>query len=305
MKDEGSRSWDFTREDSDFTSRGTRCSGWLYRPARVETPPVVLMAHGFAAERTFRLPAYAERFIERGMAAFLFDYRNFGDSDGEPRNLVSNSRHLQDWEAALAHVRGLTGIDTERIGLWGSSFSGGHVIVTASRDPGVAAIVSQVPFVDGVTTAYWLGLRHVLRATSAGIRDLSRMITAREPFYVPVVCEPDEFGLMNTPECLPGYMAIVPEDSEWRNECPARAALELLFYRPVAHARRVECPALVIMGERDSLIYPRSVEKAASRMREVTLVHLDAGHFDVYVGELFEEVVKREADFLERHLLGG
>ena len=292
----------YTREDHEFSSLGTRCAAWLYRPEGAEMPPVVVMAHGFGAQRDFGLPAYAERFADRGMAVFLFDYRNFGASDGEPRNLVSNSRHLRDWEAALAYVRGLPGIDTERIGLWGSSFSGGHVIVTASRDAGVSAIVSQVPFVDGITTAYQTGIKHAAQATVAGIRDVVRMITASEPHCVPIVSDPDVFGLMNSPECKPGYMAIVPEETDWINACPARAVLELLLYRPMAHARGVKCPALVMMGEKDSLIYPKAVEKTASRMREVTLIHLPVGHFDVYVGELFEKVVEIQADFLARHL---
>jgi len=292
----------YTREDHDFTSLGTRCAAWLYRPDGVAEPPVVVMAHGFGAQRDFGLPAYAERFAQRGMAVFLFDYRNFGASDGEPRNLVSNSRHLRDWEAALAFVRGLPGIDAERIGLWGSSFSGGHVIVTASRDAGVSAIVSQVPFVDGITTAFRTGMKHAAQATVAGVRDVVRMITTSDPYYVPIVSDPDVFGLMNSPESKPGYMAIVPEDAEWTNECPARAVLELLFYRPIAHARGVRCPALVMMGEKDSLIHPKAVEKTASRMREVTLIHLPVGHFDVYVGDLFEKVVEIQADFLWRHL---
>ena len=292
----------FTREDHYFESRGTRCAAWLYRPDGIARPPVVVMAHGFGAQRDFGLPAYAERFAARGMAVFLFDYRNFGASEGEPRNLVSNSRHLQDWEAALAYVRSLPDIDADRIGLWGSSFSGGHVIVTASRDHRVAAVVSQVPFVDGITTAYWTGIKHAAQATLAGLKDVLRMITAREPYCVPVVSDPATFGLMNSPESKPGYLAIVPEGSDWKNECPARAVLELLIYRPVSHARGVRCPALVMMGEKDSLIYPKSVEKTASRMREVTLVHLPTGHFDLYVGDWFEEVVEAQADFLARHL---
>ena len=303
MQSERESAGDFTREDSDFTSRGTRCAGWLYRPEGVSRPPIVIMAHGFGAERTFGLPAYAERFLERGMAAFLFDYRNFGDSDGEPRNLVSNHRHIKDWEAAVAHVRGLPDIDKDKIALWGSSYSGGHVIVTAANDPDIAVIVSQVPFVDGLTTAYQTGLKHAMQASVASLKDVVRMITGKDPYYVPVVSDPSVFGLMNTPESKPGYLAIVPEDSEWRNECPARAVLELLFYRPLSYAGKVKCPALVIMGEKDSLIYPRSVEKTASRMREVTLIHLDVGHFDVYVGDVFEKVVGIEADFFSRHLL--
>lgn len=291
------------REDSDFISQGTRCAGWLYRPEGVSNPPIVVMAHGFGAERTFGLPAYAERFVGRGIAVFLFDYRNFGDSDGEPRNLVSNHRHLKDWEAAVSHVRGLTEIDTEKIALWGSSYSGGHVIVTAANDPGIAAIVSQIPFVDGLTTALQVSPVHVMKAVVAGLRDVVRMITGGEPYYVPVVGEPETFAIMNTPESLPGFTAILPEDSDWENKCPARISLELTLYRPVSYARNVRCPALVILAERDSLIYPKSVEKAASRMREVTLIHLDVGHFEVYVGEVFEKVVKTEADFLARHLL--
>jgi len=78
--------------------------------------------------------------------------------------------------------------------------------------------------------------------------------------------------------------------------------LELLLYRPVRRTRRVTCPALVILGEKDSLINPRAVERAASRMREVTLVHLPVGHFEVYTGEWFDKVSCMQADFFSRHL---
>ena len=84
---------DFIRTDVDFVSSGTRCAAWLYRPRGVARPPVVVMAHGFGAERTFGLPAFAGRFAAAGLAALLFDYRGFGQSDGEPRNLVSPRRH--------------------------------------------------------------------------------------------------------------------------------------------------------------------------------------------------------------------
>ena len=69
---------DFTRTDVDFVSSGTRCAAWLYRPHGVARPPVVVMAHGFGAERTFGLPAFAGRFAAAGLAVLLFDYRGFG-----------------------------------------------------------------------------------------------------------------------------------------------------------------------------------------------------------------------------------
>ena len=150
----------FTRTDSDFMSHGVRCSGWLYVPTGKQKPAVVVMAHGFGAEKTFGLEWYAERFAQNGLAVYVFDYRNFGGSDGQPRNLVEPKRHNEDWINALAHVRRLPQVDPKRIGLWGTSFSGGHVIVTAARDQNVRAIVSQVPFVDGRAslTGYRFGL---------------------------------------------------------------------------------------------------------------------------------------------------
>jgi len=87
------------RTDSYFYSNRTRCFGWLYTPKSIEKPPVVIMAHGFAAEMIFGLPSFAKRFVEKDIAVFLFDYRNFGRSHGKPRNLVSPHRHIQDWQA--------------------------------------------------------------------------------------------------------------------------------------------------------------------------------------------------------------
>ena len=292
----------FSVEDSNFHSMGTRCAGRLYRPKGISKPPIVVMAHGFAAEMAFGLPAFAERFASRGMAVFLFDYRCFGESEGEPRNLVSPSRHLQDWKAAIAHVRNLSEINRDRIALWGSSFSGGHVVVTAAEDRSIAAIVAQVPFVDGVSTLRKTGLVHSLIATGAYLRDLFRIITFRTPYYIPVVGKPDTFALMNTPDSYHGYMALVPEGSSWRNACPARIALPILFYRPMSHAKRVRCPALLVLAEQDSLISSDAVKRTASAMSRSSLLTLPVGHFDVYSGDAFEKVIAAESDFLEANL---
>jgi len=293
----------FTRIDSDFLSDGTRCAGWLYLPERAKSPPVVILGHGFAAERTFRLDAYAERFVGEGIAAFAFDYRYFGDSGGEPRQLISPQSQLDDWKAAIAHVRTIEGIDRDRIALWGSSFGGGHVIMTAADDPGIAAIVSQVPLVDSLAAGKNVSTRDRLRCLMAGVRDLFRDFTFRSPYYVPVVGEPGDFALMTAPGFKSGYLGIVPEGSSWKNETPARVFFSAAIYRPITRARKVKCPALVVLGEQDSGSPPESVEKAAARMQHARLLRMPFGHFDVYTGEGFETVAAVEADFLKEHLL--
>jgi pimeloyl-ACP methyl ester carboxylesterase len=261
------------------------------------------MAHGFAAERSFRLPAFASEFVDKGMAVFLFDYRNFGDSEGEPRNLVNPLRHVRDWGAAISHVRGLPEVDSSRLALWGSSYSGGHVMVAAAKYGPVAAVVSQVPFVDGISTTFGFSLGFIAKCVVHGIRDILRLVTFRSPYLVPVIGLPSTFAMMNTPESYPGYMAIVPDDSEWRNECPARAAITLALYRPVRYASRIKCPVLVIAAEKDSLISLASVRRTARKIKHSQVVPLPVGHFDPYVGEWFDRVVEIEGDFLREHLL--
>ncbi len=285
--------------DSDFISCGETCSGRVYLPEKPENPPVVIMAHGIAAEKDFVLPEFARRFAGSGMAVYLFDYRNFGESTGFPRNLVNPFRHLKDWRAAIRHVRTFECVDSSRIALWGTSFSGGHVIAAAASETGIRAVVSQVPFVDGFATASLFSASFIIKAFFHAMRDVARIITFRKPYYIPVVADPGNMALMNTPDAKPGYLTLVPKDSGWENKAPARAILLTLLYKPACHAGKVRCPVMVVCAEKDSLIPMHAVEKMAGKIKNVSMIRLDAGHFDVYSGEVFERVIKAETDFLK------
>lgn len=262
------------------------------------------MAHGFGAERAFRLPAYAERFVDRGVAALLFDYRGFGDSGG-PHQLVDPFRHLADWLAAVDFVGGLAAVDGDRIGLWGTSFSGGHVVETAARRD-VDAVCSQAPFVDGIATLAHLarhsGLDYPLTATKHGLRDAVRGLLRLDPHTVPVVGPPAAFAMLNTPGAEAGYREIVPADSDWENSCPARVALQVPLYRPISRADEVDAPLFVTIATGDRIVPPSAAERLARRVDHVEVLRLDCGHFDVYDGAPFERAVGEQAAFLARHL---
>src|SRR3954468_339486 len=178
------------REDIEFHSGGNTCAAWLYRPegaASYVPYPIVVLAHGFGGVREARLAAYAERFAAAGVAALVFDYRHFGSSGGEPRQLLDIERQLDDWRAAIAFARGLDGIDAARVALWGTSFSGGHVAVLAAEDQSVAAAISQGTYVDGPATLMALGPRNMLRLAGAGLRDEAARLLGRPPYMLPVV----------------------------------------------------------------------------------------------------------------------
>lgn len=297
----------FSRMDCQFPSHGDKCSAWLYLPDGAVKPPLVVMAHGFGGLKNCGLEPYAELFAEHGLAVLLFDYRGFGESEGTPRQLISPRRHVEDYHAAVAWARGLKDIHSEKIALWGTSFSGGHAIVAAAQDPKIAAITIQVPFVSGIASATPIviqnGPKYFFKAAFSAFRDLWRAATARESYLVQIYGAPDEFAILNTHDTKAGYESLIPPGFEVENATPARIFLTLVLYRPLSVAGRVQCPALVIAGEHDSLIPIKSVKKAAAKMKRTELISLPIGHFEPYLGETFNQVSKKQLDFLKTHLL--
>jgi uncharacterized protein len=291
------------REDLTFPSGADTCAAWLYRPEGVAGPaPCVVMAHGFSATREDTLPAYAERFAAAGMAVLLFDYRHFGASTGEPRQLLDIGRQQADYRAAIAFARTLGGIDAHRIALFGTSFSGGHVVAVAAKDPSIAAVVSQAPFADGLAAVRITPPLTALRATVLGLADQTAALAGRAPRLMPAVGPPGSFAVMTQPDAQPGFEAIVPAGSHWRNEVAARVMLRVALYRPVRSAASVACPLLVCVCEHDTTTPPGPAVKMGERAPRGEVARYPIGHFDIYVGEHFERAVADQTAFLQRHL---
>src|SRR3984885_12259844 len=138
------------RNDIAFkTTDGTTLRGWHYLPTGSGRYPTIVMAHGFSAVKEMYLDKYAEAFMQAGFASIVYDNRNLGASDGEPRQELDPWLQVRDYSDAITFARGLEQTDPERIGVWGSSYSGGHVLVVAAIDRRVKCVVSQVPVVSG------------------------------------------------------------------------------------------------------------------------------------------------------------
>jgi dienelactone hydrolase len=303
------------RLEVSFVSSAETCAAWLYLPAGASatTPaPAVIMAHGFGLTRGAGLPAYAERFAAAGLAVLVFDYRHFGDSTGQPRQLVDIGRQLDDWRAALAWLRGRHEVDPARIALWGTSFSGGHVQAIAARDHAVAAVVAQVPFADGVASARMNPVWTMVRLAVAGARDLAADRSGGAPVTVPAVGVPGSVAIMTSPDAVEGYLALVPDagspdaprSTPWVNAVPARIALEVGRYRPGRHARHIECPLLVQVGTLDEVTPAEPALRGALAAIHVRVRSHPVGHFEVYRGAWFEQIVAEQVEFLTEVLLG-
>lgn len=282
------------RRDVVFKSGTDTCAAWFY-PAAGETvkAPVVVMTHGLSGTRRDRLGAFAERFALAGFSAFTFDHRGFGDSGGEP-DLFDPAQQLEDWRAALDFARAIPGVDPTRVVTFGSSMGGGNALAAAAEDPGVAAVISQVPFLDIVRQAHRSSLSVTVRMVVAAVRGA----------HLPAVGQPDQPALINAPGGEEGWRHVVAigEDSRWRNRVSSRWLLGRP-YQPVRHARRLHCPWLVCVGLADRVARPGPAIAAAKRAPRGELrTYAGVDHFDIYDGDAHEALVADQVEFLRRHL---
>lgn len=291
------------RTDLTFTSHGTDCAAWLYRPDGDGPHPIVVMAHGFSATRELRLDTYAERFAAAGIGVLLFDYRHFGASGGEPRQLLDIGKQFDDWRSAIAEARNIEWADPARVALFGSSYSGGHVLTLAAEDTRIAAIVAQCPFSDGLATLRAIGPRHAASLTVHALRDQLNALLGKPPHYIPAVADPGSTGMMTTADAKPGMRALVPEDTVWENQVAARIGLRVPLYRPGTKARHVRCPALWCITDKDTLCPADNTAKWAAQAPRGEVKRYPIGHFDIYLGDNFERAVTDQTEFLRRHLL--
>ena len=293
------------RLEVHFPSCDAKCQAWLYLPEGPQPHPVIVMAHGLGGIRQMRLDAYAERFAAAGYACLVFDYRHFGASGGEPRQLLDIKLQLADWAAAIAYARSRADLDPARVVLWGTSFGGGHVIVAAARDGNVAATISQCPFTDGLASVLAMDPRTSVKVTARAVRDLIAAGLGRPPVMVPTAGPPGSAALMTAPDAVPGYLGLAGGEARaagFGNQVAARVVLNIVRHRPGRKAKKVRCPILFAVCETDSVAPAKATLRHARTAPRGEIRLYPAGHFDIYLGEPCERVVADQLAFLTSHV---
>ena len=298
------------RRDVEFDAEGTTLRGWLYTPdAGGEPWPAVVMAHGFSAVKEMYLDAFAEVFAGAGLAALVFDNRNFGASDGEPRLEIDPWAQVRDYRHAITYARTLPEVDRERIGIWGSSYSGGHVLVVGAIDRRVRCVVSQVPLVTG-----WRNVQRLVRSDLiAQVRaqcdaDREARFRGEPPGMIPVVSE-DVTG----PAALPGVDSYQwftetarTRAPAWRNEVTVRTVEMLMEYEPGTYIDRISpTPLLMVIAAGDDLAVADEAFAAYNRALEPKCLEVLPGrHFEAYVEPGFQQSSGAARDWFVQHLAG-
>ncbi|WP_407487637.1 alpha/beta hydrolase [Acinetobacter baumannii] len=274
----------------------------FYIPKTNNKSAVIIMAHGFAGLRQFKLIQYAQRFAQAGYAVILFDYRYWGGSTGKPREMISINSQLEDWKTMIQYASTCKFIDNRRIVLWGTSLSGGYALSLASELKNIQAIMVQIPYVDGAETAKLYPLQRYPQALKLSSQDYMGSKMGLNPKRLPVV---DQYKLcfMPTADSYYRYLSIVNPDYYWSGEVPARVFFNLMRYRPIQLVRQINIPVLFIAAQHDSLIPIESSREAATNIAPFVSYHeWDMKHFDIYHGSWFEKAVTTQLEFLHQHI---
>lgn len=289
-------------------SEGERLAGW-HLPAGSEAlrgprgAPCVVMAHGFGATRDSGLLPFAEAFAAAGAQVVVFDYRGFGASTGEPRGDIDHRAHRRDYHTAIAHARTLPGVDPARIVLWGSSYSGGHVLPVAVADGRVAGVLSQGAAMDGLAALLeilrYAGPLQLLRLTAHALKDAAGALVGAAPHRVAVFGPPGALAAITAADAEEGYGSII--GPTFYNAMPARGILGIPLNRPVTSASKLHCPLFLVVADADTIAPPSAVRRVARTAGGgVEVLELDCGHFDVYRGPEFEISIAAQVQFLQK-----
>lgn len=243
---------------------------------------------------------------EVGLASIVYDNRNFGASDGEPRQEIDPWLQIRDHSDVITFARTLEQTDRDRIGVWGSSYSCGHVLVVGAIDRRVKCVVSQVPVISG-----WQNFRRLVRADflvplQVGLyADRDNRAGGGDPAMLPVVAQdPMAPSALPTADSYKWFTeTAAARASSWRNEVTLRTVEYGFGYEPGAYIGTISpTPLLIIVGTHDHLTASDLAISAFERAHEPKrLVLLPGGHFDAYV-DMLKQSAEPACEWFRCHL---
>jgi uncharacterized protein len=293
-------------EPIEFDVQGVRVRGTFYLPADISGPvPAIVLAHGWAMVAGGDLEDYASVVVGAGMAALTFDFRRLGRSDGLPRQEIDPAWQIEDFRAAISYVRSRPEVDRERIGIWGSSYSGGHALVVAAIDKRVKCVVSQVPTIDGHAAGQRRMPYDKAQSLQAAFeRDREARFAGEPPVTLRLIDPDPEAAVAYAGRDSYDYMNAQAQRCErWVNEVTLRSLELARAYMPGAYIQRIApTPLLMIVATSDGLT-PSDLQQEAFRQAHEPkqLMLLPGGHYSVYTAH-FAATSAAAADWFSKHL---
>ncbi len=298
------------RREVGFPSQGVQLRGWLYVPAnwsRAENPAIV-MANALTAVKEITLPIYAERFAAAGFVTLVFDYRFWGASGGEPRNQIIPYEMLQDIRNAITWLAMQPEVDPDRIGGWGVSLGGGHMLYLASFDRRLKAVVATATSVNGVATQERQMDLEMMKAimVQVGQDRVQRYKTGSLATYKTAWGKPGDDVLLPVEEAFNFYMnaqrTVAPN---FENQITVQSLENLIEYNPDFAIHLASPTAVLIVHAKKDVIPVDLVQEVYERAKEPKkIVVYDCIHTDLYDKEPWVTQSSTEAiEWFKKYLI--
>ncbi|WP_410013465.1 alpha/beta hydrolase [Sodalis sp. C49] len=260
--------------------------------------PAVLMCHGFFCIQDILLSGFVKHFTAAGYCVVTFDYRGFGDSEGDAGRIVPE-RQIEDIMAVLDWCQAQPGIDARRIALWGTSLGGCHVIEVAARRPEIKCVLSQLAFADGEQLVTGdMGGEEKARFMDTLKRMASKQQQSGNELLVPII------KVMTDEESRVFFEKKKKEFPVLGNKVPYLAVWETILYHPAQAAARVTQPTFMVFAENDKVIaleYGLALYQAISADKRCH-IQPKARHYQVFAGEHLNRVAGQQLDWLRKHM---
>lgn len=287
------------KERLEFNSGGTACVGYLYcKPTEIPKPCVIMGAGFGGTQDTPSMVAVATAFAQAGFHAFTFDYRNLGESEGEIRQLVSVSGQQEDFLQAIRYIKKHPAVDETRLGLWGSSLGGGHVISVAAQTKDISAVIAQIPF-NGFPKKSGRSLWQTLRLLYVIRKDWIRGKKGLSPLYIPAVGHEGGLAVMAGGEAAKTIAGM--QSKTWRNEVAPRGIWEMIKYKPSSTANQIEASVLICYGEYDKETQGPQTAELIKSLPKSEVKSYPVTHFEFYEPGIRERIISDQIDFLQRN----
>lgn len=278
-----------------FLSNGQKILADLYLPDAGCFPcPAVVMAPGFGGVKEMLIPFYARALVDAGIATLAIDFPHFGESEGEPRQHIDINAQLAAYRRALDELRLDERIDGYRLGVWGSSLSGGHALVVASSYPQLKSAMAIIPFI-AVSFDMTPGF---VRAVT---QDLIKRTWGGAGDTLKIAGLPTEFAAMNSDGAWEWMQAMTQDVERFRNEVTVGSLLEMARYRTKKAAQKIRIPLKVILATDDSITPARRVKRALAGVPGVSFDEYPETHFELFDTHL-EDTVRTTVEWFRATL---
>lgn len=288
-------------KDITFYSDDLELKGHLYYPKDYkedETYPVIVMCHGFAGVKELLLPNFANNFSNEGFFVFTFDYRGFGESEGN-RGVIIPSEQVRDIRSAITYISSLKEVDSSKISLWGTSLGGANALVATALDERVKSLAVQITFANGErNNTKGMTPDEKDKFQQMLIKAWTNSVTKNRVMKLPlkrVLSDSQSKKFFDT------HIEKFPE--ALAETVPFTTTLYINEHKPEEYFNKIKVPVLVTGASNDIVNQPSESHEIYNRLGDIKkeIQMVEADHYDIYYGENLELVSNKQAQWFKNN----